>query len=68
VTTNYSAEYAPKTWEMIQAFKGGNAIFTQPNTPIKCPGAPQKIAYIFEDRCVGPSATNSTPHPASKTP
>lgn len=26
----------------------GNAIFTFPNTPIKCAGAPQKIMYIAD--------------------
>ncbi|MCB0470279.1 MAG: NAD(P)/FAD-dependent oxidoreductase, partial [Flavobacteriaceae bacterium] len=30
-------------------FKGGNALFTQPTTPIKCGGAPQKIAYLAAD-------------------
>ncbi|PCE66225.1 NAD(P)/FAD-dependent oxidoreductase [Sediminicola luteus] len=34
------------TWKVLQNFKGGNAIFTQPATPIKCGGAPQKIAYL----------------------
>ena len=29
------------TWQCIQEFKGGTALFTQPNTPIKCGGAPQ---------------------------
>ena len=38
-----------KTWELMQNFKGGNAIFTQPTTPIKCGGAPQKIAYLAAD-------------------
>jgi len=37
------------TWEVLQNFKGGNAVFTQPNTPIKCGGAPQKIAYLAAD-------------------
>lgn len=37
------------TWEVLQNFKGGNAIFTQPTTPIKCGGAPQKIMYMAED-------------------
>ncbi len=49
VTSNYSYEYVDKTWEFIKNFKGGNAIFTHPNTPIKCGGAPQKIAYLAED-------------------
>jgi sulfide:quinone oxidoreductase len=36
-------------WEVLKNFKGGRAIFTQPNTPIKCGGAPQKIAYLAAD-------------------
>src|SRR5690625_4579028 len=47
VCSNYiDPEY---TWECIQNFKGGNALFTQPNTPIKCAGAPQKAAYLMAD-------------------
>jgi len=37
------------TWELLQKFKGGNAVFTQPTTPIKCGGAPQKIMYLAEE-------------------
>tara|TARA_Y100001935_G_scaffold142663_1_gene117916 strand:- start:12583 stop:13932 length:1350 start_codon:yes stop_codon:yes gene_type:complete len=37
------------TWDLLKKFKGGNAIFTQPTTPIKCGGAPQKIAYLAAD-------------------
>lgn len=37
------------TWEMLQKFEGGNAVFTQPTTPIKCGGAPQKIMYLAEE-------------------
>ncbi|MGB0428966.1 MAG: NAD(P)/FAD-dependent oxidoreductase [Bacteroidia bacterium] len=37
------------TWDVLQKFKGGNAVFTQPTTPIKCGGAPQKIAYLAAD-------------------
>ncbi|MBR10566.1 MAG: pyridine nucleotide-disulfide oxidoreductase [Rickettsiales bacterium] len=37
------------TWEVLRNFKGGNAVFTQPTTPIKCGGAPQKIAYLAAD-------------------
>jgi sulfide:quinone oxidoreductase len=47
VCSNYiDPEY---TWEVLQNFKGGNALFTQPITPIKCPGAPQKIMYLTAD-------------------
>ncbi|BAZ45899.1 FAD-dependent oxidoreductase [Chondrocystis sp. NIES-4102] len=49
VTTNYSKEYAPYTWETIKNFQGGTAIFTYPNTPIKCGGAPQKVMYLADD-------------------
>lgn len=38
-----------KTWKVIRSFKGGNAVFTQPSTPIKCGGAPQKIMYLAEE-------------------
>ncbi|MCB0769642.1 MAG: NAD(P)/FAD-dependent oxidoreductase, partial [Flavobacteriales bacterium] len=38
-----------KTLRVLKAFKGGNAIFTQPSTPIKCGGAPQKAAYLSDD-------------------
>ncbi|MCX2743596.1 FAD/NAD(P)-binding oxidoreductase [Mangrovivirga sp. M17] len=37
------------TWKVIKNFKGGNALFTQANTPIKCGGAPQKIMYLASD-------------------
>jgi sulfide:quinone oxidoreductase len=49
VCSNYSYDWVDRTWEFIQSFKGGNAIFTQPGTPIKCGGAPQKIAYLADD-------------------
>lgn len=47
VCSNYTD---PKhTWEVLKNFKGKNAVFTQPTTPIKCGGAPQKIAYLAAD-------------------
>lgn len=49
VCSNYSYQTVESTWENIRHLKTGNAIFTQPNTPIKCGGAPQKIAYLAED-------------------
>ncbi|MGB5133863.1 MAG: FAD/NAD(P)-binding oxidoreductase [Prochlorococcaceae cyanobacterium] len=49
VCSNYSKDHAAYTWEAIQAFEGGNAVFTCPPMPIKCPGAPQKIAYLADD-------------------
>lgn len=38
-----------KTFEVLKNFKGGNAVFTQPATPIRCGGAPQKIMYLSEN-------------------
>ena len=49
VCSNYSYALVDKTWESIRSFKGGTAIFTHPATPIKCGGAPQKIAYLADD-------------------
>ena len=49
VCSNYGYDKVPYTWETIQAFQGGNAIFTCPATPIKCAGAPQKIMYLAEE-------------------
>lgn len=49
VTNNYRKDLAPYTWECIQAFNGGKALFTQPVMPIKCAGAPQKILYMAAD-------------------
>ena len=49
VGTNYLAEYALKFRKLQNDFKGGHAIFTQPASPIKCGGAPQKIMYLCND-------------------
>lgn len=47
VCSNYTDP--KKTWEVIQRFSGGQAVFTQAPTPIKCGGGPQKIAYLAEE-------------------
>ena len=49
VVSNYSPKTVTKTWDNLKSFKGGNAIFTFPPMPIKCPGAPQKIMYLADD-------------------
>jgi sulfide:quinone oxidoreductase len=49
VCSNYSRETVEKTWEFIKNFKQGKALFTFPNTPIKCAGAPQKIMWLAEE-------------------
>lgn len=49
VTSNYRADLAPYTWELVKALKHGKAVFTQPPMPIKCAGAPQKALYLSGD-------------------
>jgi sulfide:quinone oxidoreductase len=48
VCSNYSVDTVGKTWTAFQQFTTGNALFTFPNPPIKCAGAPQKICYLFD--------------------
>lgn len=49
ITSNYLYKMAPYTYECLRNTKKGKAIFTNPNTPIKCGGAPQKIMYLASD-------------------
>ena len=49
ICSNYSFEHVAYTWETIRNFKGGTALFTVPNTAVKCGGAPQKIMYLADD-------------------
>lgn len=45
----YQYADAEKTAQMLENFRGGEAIFTMPPVPIKCAGAPQKIMYLADD-------------------
>ncbi|KAI7833091.1 hypothetical protein BX661DRAFT_141433 [Kickxella alabastrina] len=49
VASNYSPKYVQNTYEFLQNTTKGNALFTMPATPIKCAGAPQKIAYLADE-------------------
>jgi sulfide:quinone oxidoreductase len=49
VSSNYSFDIAPYTWQMIKNFEGGTAVFTNPVGPVKCGGAPHKIMYLACD-------------------
>ena len=49
VCSNYSYDTVNFTWDAIRTFKGGDAIFTHPATPVKCGGGPQKIMYLADD-------------------
>jgi sulfide:quinone oxidoreductase len=57
VSSIYNTEGAATTWENMQKFvadaKSGKkvkGVFTHPNTPIKCGGAPKKIMYLTNSR------------------
>jgi NADPH-dependent 2,4-dienoyl-CoA reductase/sulfur reductase-like enzyme len=50
VTTNYLPEYVTKTFPLIQGLKKGNAVFTFPQTVVKCAGAPQKVMWLAESQ------------------
>lgn len=50
ICSNYTYQTAPYTFEMAKTIKKGDRIiFHNPNTPIKCGGAPQKIMYLLSD-------------------
>jgi sulfide:quinone oxidoreductase len=49
VCSIYSYETVDRTWDLIRKFQGGSAVFTFPSTPVKCPGAAQKIMYLADD-------------------
>ena len=49
VCSNYSPATVGKTLKALEHFQEGNAIFTFPPPPLKCPGAPQKIMYLADE-------------------
>jgi len=49
VCSNYLFEQAPYTFECLRNLKSGKAIFHNPDTPVKCGGAPHKIMYLAAD-------------------
>ncbi len=49
ICSNYAYQHVDYTWECLKNFRGGKAIFTMPNTAVKCGGAPQKIMYLADD-------------------
>lgn len=60
VCSNYGYDTVNTTWEAIRNFKGGDAVFTHPATPIKCGGAPQKIMYLAEEAFVAQGVRSRT--------
>lgn len=49
VCSNYDYHTVDSTFANIKKLKKGKALFTYPNTPIKCGGAPLKITYLASD-------------------
>ena len=49
ICSNYDYRTVDYTWECLRNFRGGTALFTNPSTPVKCGGAPQKIMYLADD-------------------
>jgi sulfide:quinone oxidoreductase len=49
VSSNYRFDLASRTWDLIGPMRSGTAVFMMPSGPIKCAGAPQKIAYLAAD-------------------
>jgi sulfide:quinone oxidoreductase len=49
ICSNYAYQHVDYTWECVRTFAGGTALFTMPNTAVKCGGAPQKIMYLADD-------------------
>ncbi|AXR82706.1 FAD-dependent pyridine nucleotide-disulfideoxidoreductase [Natrarchaeobaculum sulfurireducens] len=45
----YHYEAALELREALENFDGGTFLVTQPDTPIKCPGAPLKLTMLAED-------------------
>jgi sulfide:quinone oxidoreductase len=67
IASIYFPDGAVKTWDLMQDFiakaKSGkkvNGVFTHPNTPIKCGGAPKKIMYLTHARLVEAGARANT--------
>ncbi|SPP77457.1 sulfide:quinone oxidoreductase, mitochondrial [Drosophila guanche] len=48
VCSIYSPKYVEGVYDLLRRTNEGNLIFTFPASPVKCPGAPQKIVYIVD--------------------
>ncbi len=49
VCSNYDFRYTDYTYECVKNTRSGRAIFTSPETVVKCGGAPQKAMYLATD-------------------
>lgn len=50
VCSNYDPRHVQYSWQCLSGLKAGDKVlFTQAPLPFKCPGAPQKMAYLSAD-------------------
>jgi NADPH-dependent 2,4-dienoyl-CoA reductase/sulfur reductase-like enzyme len=61
VISVYGYNRADAASKAISSFEGGRAVFTVPATPVKCPGAVQKIMWLFEDQLANRSDKSLRP-------
>ena len=48
-TSNYTRELVPNTFDLVQRFRGGDALFAAPRSPIKCgPLPPSRLSDGLE--------------------
>jgi sulfide:quinone oxidoreductase len=66
VTSNYRFDLAPYTWRLVQEFRGGRALFTQPPCRSNAT-APRRRRFIFP-AIIGSGTVISRTRPSSFTP
>jgi sulfide:quinone oxidoreductase len=49
VSSNYSFDYAEKTWSILRRITSGTVVFSRASGLVKCPSAAQKIMYLAAD-------------------
>ncbi len=60
VSSIYDYARAEDTWNMLRGVERGHVLFTCPPMPIKCAGAPQKIAYMMADHLTRTGRASAT--------
>jgi len=61
ICSNYSYQQVDYTWKCVRNFKGGNAVFTMPNTAVKCGGAPQWSSNLQNRRGIMKASSGTCP-------
>ena len=53
VSSNYTVDLAPKTWDFIRNTRSGTAVFAMPSGPIKCAGSSSPAMRLPEGGLTG---------------